>query len=46
MREPQEGDWPVIRLPEHPFIDPSITKLNDLPEWLTGKDAFTHKSEI
>jgi len=37
---PQEGDWPPVRLPNQPLVDPGLLKLTDLPEWLTGKQAI------
>jgi hypothetical protein len=39
LREPQEGDWPPIRVAGQPLIDPEIAKVTDLPEWLAGKEA-------
>ena len=39
VRDPLEGDWPPLPLPDQPLIDPDLVGLNDLPEWLTGDDA-------
>ena len=41
LTEPKEGDWPPLTNPAYPFIDPSITKLADLPDTTVGKAAIT-----
>jgi hypothetical protein len=41
LSEPKEGDWPPLSHPDIPFIDPSVTKLADLPDVTVGKTAIT-----
>jgi hypothetical protein len=41
LREPMEGDWPLVPVKDHPFIDPDIVKPADLPEPTAGAAAKT-----
>jgi hypothetical protein len=39
IREPKEGEWPLVAIKDVPFIDPDIVKPADLPEPTVGAKA-------